>query len=247
MTVWHRSTNLRVVARDALGTTEAQRKKACDEIHPLRASEWEDATDPAYLLPEYASDWYALTLVECFCGYTRGNTRSFAKWWNENGYEGTVLDLGAGIGASSRLFQELTGAETLCHVYSPGSQLEIARKITKGIVVGEDERAILVKTRPVGVMAFELFEHVQDPIELITAITDSTAKVLCVCNSFGARDFGHWRRYHVGRKWIPYGSMGRVFGRAMREQGWIKQKTAYWNDRPSIWTRRQYMLGSRDI
>lgn len=246
MTDWYRRPRLRVLARETLDVSEEYQKKACEEIHPARAKEWEEAQDPSYLLPEYATNWYALTLVECFSKYTREHTRQFAKWWNEHGYEGEVLDLGAGIGASTRLFHELTGATSLCHVYSPGSQLDIAAKIAPpGLVVTNDESAVLRDTRPSGVMAFELFEHVREPIGLVDAVTNSTTQVLCVANSFGARDFGHWRTYRVGSRDVPHGEMGRVFGRAMRDRGWYSQETGFWNARPSIWTRHQDPLWRR--
>lgn len=238
MSNWYERAVLRAVACSAIGRTDEYRAESYDVLMPEFAKKWEEAEDPTTLMGEYASDWYALTLVECFCNYTAANVKRFASWWGDR--SGDVLDLGAGIGASTRLFEELTGSECTCHVYGPGGQMEIAKRLVgpSTILKSSDERAVFEQwIQPSGVMAFELFEHIREPVALGQTIFDAGVEVLCCANAFGAVDFGHWRSYLVDGIEVPRDKIGRVFARRMREMGWKHVKTDFWNDRPSIWVR----------
>lgn len=214
-----------------------------DEDRPRYAAEWEAAADPSYLMSQYDSRWYALTLIDCFCDYTAKNAKAFASWWEYR--TGTILDLGGGIGASTALLEDLAGAEVVFHSYGEGPQLTIARDLigASTSVVTRDEKALLREVRPTAVFACELFEHVRDPFRLLADITEAEVDVICCANSFGAYDFGHWRTYDDGRGGeIPRDSMGREFAKELRLLGWRKDPAAFWNGRPSIWLRTQPSL-----
>lgn len=243
MSEWHSRAELRKVAYELMGHDDYQRERH-QAMEPLVNQLWEHTQD-VKLFSWYDTPTYVYSCIDCFCDFTKSGVQSLARWYNEkigaSPYDRAV-DLGAGIGASSRLFHELTGVQTTAHFYSYGLQHNFAKKI--GVTnrdVDRVEVGALLRTKPDIVMAFEFFEHVQNPFTTLRWLTDETkAAVLCCANSFTqVGDLGHWTEYEqefegpsIDRK-----AMGRAFGKWMRDHGWKNEDTGFWNGRPQIWTR----------
>jgi SAM-dependent methyltransferase len=240
---WYGRRRLRPVLCDALGITEQRRQRLWEEDRVAWQRWWSEATvaEQAAYLPEYQSGWYGVVALECFSDHSAGATRRFAGWFNDAGLDGRVLDVGAGIGATTRLFAELTGATTIGHAYGQGAQLEVMRRLLDdapgtSIVVNPDEVAAVADVRPYAVLAYELVEHLREPLTFIRALTDLDVRVLSCANSF-VDDFGHWSSYLCDGDEVPRDRMAKRFGAEMRALGWSPVKTGFWNNRPQVWTR----------
>jgi hypothetical protein len=227
---------LRRLACDVLGVTEEQRRDMYERGRPELQQAWAIARDQEALLGQYAEDWYAVLCVECFADYARAYAMRFAEWWGANGSDGPILDVGGGIGAAARLVEDETGSRCVLHAIDEGAQTKIARRVVRELFVCPDPVEAINAVSPRAVMAFDVLEHVREPLPLLRAITASPAEAFCCANSY-VEDFGHWRTYLVDGVGVPRNAMGRWFGKTMRSLGWRSETTGFWNNRPAIWTR----------
>lgn len=150
----------------------------------------------------------------------------------------SVVDLGCGIGYTTAGLKELFPQ---AKVY--GTQLEDSFQFKIASELGA-KRGFEVKTDvgKVGkadlVFASEYFEHFEDPVaHVLEVIRKASPRAFILANSFRARAIGHFDMYRVGNAKVKNTSMGRVFGKALRDEGYRLVKTRLWNNRPSYWVR----------
>lgn len=85
------------------------------------------------------------------------------------------------------------------------------------------------------VFASEFFEHLTNPIEYLTKLIKTyRPKYFVFANTFGQMALGHFNSYfddgceYVGKQ------VSRRFNKVLRENGYVKVETGFFNHRPSI-------------
>ena len=252
MPEWHSRKELHRVAMEVMGHTDEVRL-AHMAFEPVVNDLWELTQSPS-LFAWYGTPMYAYSCVECAADFSLGYARLFAQWLDGNAndsnfmgprkeYHGRprILDVGAGIGATTRLLHELTGLNVTFHGYDSLSyQNIIARQLFEDIEHDEevgDAAEAVARSRAGAVVMFELLEHEQDPIAVLEGLNGHN-RVLCLASSFTQeRDLGHWKEYVHGSETFTRRQMGRALNTFLRDSGWKLEDTGFWNGRPQIWTR----------
>jgi hypothetical protein len=257
MPYWHSKKELYRACRETFGHNEAIQEAYLD-MEPAVARLW---TAGEHDFSYYSSPFYAYESVTCFAGFTKGATRWFARWAADNvGFYGKrlneVLDYGCGVGASSRLFTELTGIGTIAHYYGgigtaktmePGTcpkQMLVGTAICQGSQVTHVASSSPQQLRTYqglhwdGVMAFELFEHELDPVALFDdLVKEPNTWIVCEASSFTTGDkYGHFPVYNVGEEAVDRRAMPRRWRRELEARGWVLADSG-WNARPKVWVR----------
>jgi len=203
----------------------------------------------------YDDPLYVYNCVNCFCDFSKGTARFFAKWVVDNLelYDrriNEVLDYGCGIAGTSRIFREITGIGALAHYYGVQGQQCLQQAVGMAVCQDVDRIKHVRTTRPSdlvqdgmhwdAVMAFELFEHEREPLKVwdeLTQLRPLEPWVVCEASSFSTDfKYGHWPVYVVDDKEVPRGKMMKAWKAALRDRGWILAETG-WNGRPHIWVR----------
>ena len=88
------------------------------------------------------------------------------------------------------------------------------------------------------VFASEYFEHIENAIDhLIQILTICQPKYLIIANAFNATSLGHFNFYKHDNQLVPKSKMNVLFASTMKEHGYEKMKTKFWNDRPAYWKK----------
>lgn len=191
----------------------------------------------------YVDDDYVKDTWACWAMYSRlylmkvhKNLDLFTEPINK------VLDLGNGIGYSTAALTEIfpNSKVTATNLY-PSEQWEFNNELQK--VYNYD---LIEKSDDIGevdlVFASEYFEHILDPIsEVENVIKKNKPKYFVIANSFGTVGIGHFKEYNVKGKIIDWKKISRVFINFMKDNGYIKVQTGFFNGTPNI-----YKLASID-
>ncbi len=82
----------------------------------------------------------------------------------------------------------------------------------------------------------EYLEHIADAPDHISELANEVVpRFFCMVNSFNTRSIGHFEQYEHDGSLIPAKSASRVIGKILRNAGYKKLKTKYWNGRPTVW------------
>lgn len=88
------------------------------------------------------------------------------------------------------------------------------------------------------VFASEYFEHFLDPITHLEHIVQHIdPKYFVIANSFNTRSIGHFIDYNVKGVIVPQKKISRIFNNRIRELGYKKVDTGYYNSRPAVWSK----------
>jgi hypothetical protein len=244
MPEWFRRAELRRVAKETFGHSEAERVAYHDMADPINRL-WEETQDEK-LFSWYDSFMYAYVCVESYCDFTHGYVASLAGWWNTFSLmtqDSFVLDIGAGIGASSLRFRELTGCATMMQSYGEGTQAEVFKHLARDggsdetFATFEEPVNAIRELKPDALLLFDVLEHDLHPMEIPQVAMENGTNLICCANSFTeASDLGHWKQYSFGDRLVERRLAGREFGKAMRGMGWKAEETSFWNGRPQVWT-----------
>ena len=199
----------------------------------------------------YDDDHYFAALWACWVIYSRSYLRSLMKPnMLEDGssihrlFKGskTVADLGCGIGYTTATLGQLFPES---NVY--GTNLESTRQY--GFCKEMSQRfefTVVPDIASIGepvdfVFASEYFEHISDATDhLSDVLTTLTPQFLYVANSFNTRSAGHFEFYSAtGRQPLPAKEMTPYFKSIMNEHGYTRLKTRLWNNKPSVWVRKE--------
>jgi len=90
------------------------------------------------------------------------------------------------------------------------------------------------------ILASEFFEHLLDPYtEMRDVVSRFAPKYFVIANSFNTVSVGHFETYYDGATTIPAKDASRRFNALMRELGYQKVATKFWNGRPTIWSLKR--------
>lgn len=149
----------------------------------------------------------------------------------------SVADLGCGFGYTTAALKEMFPAADV-----QGTNVADTQQFRIGNIIGQqygfrvvskpDRRADLV-------FASEYFEHIINPVEhLREVLRVCEPKALIIANTFSARSLGHFDVYRDDDRLVKSKDMGRLFNRALRDQGYENVQTRLWNKRPAYWRQR---------
>jgi len=195
----------------------------------------------------YDDDYFIAEMWACWVVYSRGYVRTLSKIIKTFGNLDVIADLGNGFGYTTAALKELwTGT----YVY--GTNLRETRQYRIAEALGKlyDYNMFPSVSGPIDlVVAFEYFEHFEQPIEHLAMILDtSNPKFLVTANAFGSTSIGHFPKYKLTRLEISADSqldvtvsnkaIGRHFNKYLRYRGYEPVKTGFWNNRPAVWRRK---------
>lgn len=148
-----------------------------------------------------------------------------------------IIDLGNGLGfTTASLKMMFPNAEVIGTNIKDSEQDKIANILGAlyGFTTVADIRE--VKTQPDLLVAFEYFEHFEQPLQhLQETIGITKPKRLLLANTFNGDAIGHFHYYKIDNK-IEHGKkLPRLFNKALRDIGYEKIETKLWNNRPSYW------------
>lgn len=197
-----------------------------------------DSEKPDY--SGYADQYYFTDLWACWSIYSRGYIRAIRSnvslMTNLSDVRG-VLDLGCGIGYTTTALMELFPfAKVFGTNLSGTDQFEFCKFMAsiKGfsIVAGATDIADTIDL----VFASEYFEHIEAPLDHLGELLDLKPRFIITANAFGAISYGHFRHYIVNGEKVVCTDLPRLFADRMRSNGYAKEKTGFWNNRPTVWS-----------
>lgn len=185
-----------------------------------------DAGSPDFSIyddPRYLSEVWI-----CWTDYSRKYVRSIRTLGLE---PKTVVDLGCGIGYSTAALAEVYPSARVAGTNLESVQSRVARALGVTVVTG----AAGLGHQDLA-LASEYFEHIPAPLEHLDEVLDAVSPTtFVIANAFGTTSLGHFREYTVGGNQVPGPAVSRAFSERMRERGYEKLKTGFWNNRPTVW------------
>ncbi len=166
--------------------------------------------------------------------------RTVLQMLHEKGIQ-SVLDMGCGIGYTTSylcdLFPQSTVIGTNLQDTKDWHFCEYMQKDNNFLLYNEtDNPSCMIDL----IVAFEFFEHLERPLEYIQKILELKPKYLLIANSFNTYALGHFVEYRDRNHLlpIPQAQISRKFNATLRQQGYEKVETSFWNSRPSLWERK---------
>jgi hypothetical protein len=204
------------------------------EDHYNRLWSQSDESDLRY----YATKEYVYIAYLSYVRYSGPYIRSVAKVLGGE-HIGSVLDVGAGIGASTVLAQKLF--QCRCYYQNiPSMQMDFAKTICNDQITLVDSISNVREADMI--LCLDLFEHIREPFILLRQLLKLNPKYLITSNSFGPSAFGHYSKFLAGGREIDRTQMPKEFSKAMEAaQFYTPQEFKHpilWNTRPRIWKNR---------
>lgn len=195
---------------------------------------------------------YLINGYYCWVGWTHQNVLDTIGFLNEINYTPLrILDFGAGIGTSTvELALAYPNAEVV-YTNVGSLQVDMAKRVASHMGVTnitfthEHDYAAMRECDVVA--AYEVFEHIREPISVMKqSILDGKCKVLVDSSSFTVNAPGHFPSYiDQSGAVVLNKKFRRVFNKAIRSAGFDPAEQAitdkwpapFWNNRPAIFVR----------
>lgn len=150
----------------------------------------------------------------------------------------SILDLGCGCGYSTiglkAIFPDaVVSATNLKDTLQHKINIHVTENITDINIY--DENDVLNLKNVDMIFASEFFEHLIEPIDYLISIIEAyRPKYFVFANTFGTMSLGHFYSYFYNGKEYVGRQVSRKFNDTLRENGYIKIETGFFNHRPSI-------------
>jgi hypothetical protein len=184
----------------------------------------------------YKEKWYLAEAYVCWSGYSRKYVMMLPTIKDMIGHVESVVDLGAGHGFSSLgLSTVYPKAEIVATNVRGSQQWALAEKI-RGRAFSLAESA---PNRRVDLLfASEYFEHFHEPIaHLESVLSACNPRVAVIANAFTAKATGHFDSYKTLAGPADGVTTSKKFNQVLREKGYKKAETGFWNNRPAVWIK----------
>lgn len=215
------------------------------EYYPLEYLQnyWFDGLEKGNIQYDvYAAEEYFMEVWACWAVYSRKYLRDIQKeklnlFPNFEEIK-TIADLGNGIGISTAALTELFPHSTVIGTnFKESEQWKICELYANkyNFLLKED-------TTQIGhidiIFAFEYFEHIIDPISHVLEIIENNSPgYLILANSFGTVGIGHFKTYLCQGQEIDWKKISKEFNKVLKEQGYEKVKTPFFNQSPNVWKK----------
>lgn len=147
----------------------------------------------------------------------------------------SVIDIGNGIGYSTRQLKTIypdariigfnmkdTKQYEFCEYYSNKYNYEMIDSLDK-----IDTCDLLFVS--------EFLEHIKSPLEYIDKFVKLKPKYMVIASSFNTYSVGHFTSYLIDGNEVNEKQVSRIVNNYIRSKGYVKEKTGFWNNKPSIW------------
>lgn len=199
----------------------------------------------------YDHEKYYQDVWNCFIGYSRRylrdlrnkpvvNDKTFREYID---YPRAVVDLGCGIGYSTLGLAEIFPDSAIYGTNLMDTrQWNFCKRLFKDQpnieLVGSAFEAH--QQTPVDIIfASEYFEHIYDCYAHIEDLAlHVRPKYFVLANAFNTHSIGHFTEYdYFDEKVIPQKKASRLFNETLVKCGYVKMKTTFFNNKPTIWER----------
>jgi SAM-dependent methyltransferase len=182
----------------------------------------------------YESDVFVAETWSCYCIYSKGYIKNFARLGYDYNTINKVVDLGCGVGFTTAHLKELTNATNVVGTNVKGYQFDVATRMGNEfgfeVLTGFSDQTDVDL-----VFASEYFEHFLNPIDHLMEVLEMKPKMLIIANSFSPKSVGHFDEYLIDGKLVINKKVGRLFNNALRTAGYKSVKTGFYNNRPYVW------------
>ena len=227
---------------DELLIEEMKTKNKCLERLQER---WEESlrTSPDYSV--YGEHCYLNEAFVCWKTYSRRYLKLIKKYISTDEAMASVksiVDLGCGIAYSTLGLKEIFPNADVYGTNMPGTlQYQIDAKVCdgSGCVIVDDNLSAPGKIEMV--VAFEFFEHIVSPVELLLDIIRVySPKYIVFANTFNNMAIGHFNSYKHNGMTLTGRQTSRLFGDTLRNNGYSKVNTGFFNNRPCIYRKTHH-------
>lgn len=152
----------------------------------------------------------------------------------------TVADLGCGVGYTTKVLRDIFPNAKVFGTNLEGTfQYKVGCELGKKYDFGIVPDVSFIKENVDFIFASEYFEHFQRPIEHLDEILGiHRPRVLVLANAFTGDAIGHFDFYlHKNELPIDGKKMSKKFNDRLRGLGYRKEKTRFWNNRPTVWVK----------
>lgn len=204
----------------------------------LREPEWMDPLQKRWYDSQqedqsvYDDDGYIAELWRCWVRYSRGYLLDLRSSFISDWPVASVVDVGNGFGYTTLGLSELWPRAKVFGTNVSEPQMAVARSLGVDVRPGIEHPVDLV-------FASEYFEHWRHPIEHLDDVLDAADPIALVCaNTFNGVSTGHFDMYWHHDVAMTGRQTSRRFNARLRERGFSRVETGFWNNRPAVWERR---------
>ncbi|MFA5394998.1 MAG: class I SAM-dependent methyltransferase [Methanogenium sp.] len=185
---------------------------------------------------KYYSYEYIYIALNCFKKYSKNSVFKTFEYLGSDKIE-KILDLGAGIGLTTNLLQDLFPNSKVYYLNLEKSlQNDFFEKIKNPKIEIINNEEDLYNNKFDIIFASELFEHIEKPIELLKKTMKICDKYFVTSNAFGPEAYGHFTSYSVDDIVFAPRETSKKFLKTIREE-FEEMKIKTWNSRPRIFKR----------
>jgi len=198
----------------------------------------------------YDDDYYFIDIWLCFVNFSRKYLRSLVKPNTLNDYGNnsfidisknvrTVIDLGCGVGYSTASLKQLYPNSVVTGTNLENTkQWKFCQYMSKRYNFNLCSDINNLHQEQDLVFASEYFEHIKNPIQHLNEVLRLNPKMLVLANAFNTVALGHFTEYLHDGEVIDQKFMSKIFNKHLRDSGYIKLKTKFWNNRPNVWIKQ---------
>lgn len=204
-----------------------------DDLEKIVDGEWKTIYKN---FDKYYSYEYLYVALNCFKKYSKNSVFKTFEYLGSEKIE-KILDLGAGIGLTTNLLQDLFPNSKVYYLNLEKSlQNDFFEKIKKKEIQIINNEEDLYDNKFDIIFASELFEHIEKPIELLKKTMKICDKFFITSNAFGPEAYGHFTSYSVDDVVLAPRETSKKFLKTIREE-FEDMKIKTWNSRPRIFKR----------
>lgn len=200
-----------------------------------------NSNNPDYTV--YSEDDYINESFYCWKTYSRKYLLMLQKYIITNNIDisdiHNILDLGCGIGYTTvGLSAIFTNANIFGTNKKDSTQYIMDNISTDNFnnIMIIDENDTLNFNNIDLVFASEFFEHLDHPIDLLSALIDKYhPKYFITANTFTQPAIGHFSYYYYNNNKYIGRDISKIFNNILRNNNYIKVNTGFWNNRPAVW------------
>jgi SAM-dependent methyltransferase len=194
----------------------------------------------------YSEPFYFCEVWLCWINYSRRYLKDICKsdsLFNKSIVDdmknvNTVVDLGCGFGYTTAALKQIFTTSTVYGTNIKGSSQymmaeECGKKYNFSVIDSYQNMKVDL------VFASEYFEHFEKPLEHLDSILNTLSpKYLLIANTFNGKAIGHFDFYKHNNYSYDGKKISKMFNDFLRDNGYKKQDTNCWNNRPSYWKKQ---------